>query len=279
MDILHVFAALVSALLHAGWNAAVKASPQPRHAMAAQLVVSGLIALPGLAFTGLPARASWIWIAMSVTLNLIALTALLRAYALIGFGAAYPVVRAISVVLVVPLAAHLSGEAMSPSGFAGVALISASLLLLALGNAGPNAVPRAALFWIVAAGIITAAYVTCDARGVRLAGSPLAYGFAVTFANGATMSLLALSSAGGSLRAIARHAPRAFPMAAAAVVSYLLILWVWSVAPIAPAAALRDTSAAFAILIAILWLEEPFTRLRLCAIVLSAAAVPLLRFA
>jgi hypothetical protein len=51
-------------------------------------------------------------------------------------------------------------------------------------------------------------------------------------------------------------------MAAVAVISYLLILWVWSVAPIAPAAALRDTSAAFAILIAILWLKEPFTRLR-----------------
>ena len=119
----------------------MKASPRPRDAMAAQLVVSGLIALPGLAVTGLPARASWIWIAISVMLNLITLTALLRAYALIGFGAAYPVVRAISMVLVVPLAAHLSGEAMSPSGFAGVALISASLLLLALGNAGPNAMP------------------------------------------------------------------------------------------------------------------------------------------
>jgi multidrug transporter EmrE-like cation transporter len=119
MDILHVFSALVSALLHAGWNAAVKASPRPRAAMAAQLVVSGLIALPGLAWTGLPARASWIWIALSVTLNLVTLTALLRAYALIGFGAAYPVVRAISVVLVVPLAAHLSGEAMSPSGECG----------------------------------------------------------------------------------------------------------------------------------------------------------------
>jgi hypothetical protein len=165
MDLLHVFAALVSALLHAGWNAAVKASPRPRAAMAAQLVASGLIALPGLAFTGLPARASWIWIALSVALNLTTLAALLRAYALIGFVAAYPVVRAISVALVVPLTAHLSGEAMSPSGFAGVTLISASLLLLALGNAGPNAVPRAALFWIVAAGIITAAYVTCECTG------------------------------------------------------------------------------------------------------------------
>jgi EamA domain-containing membrane protein RarD len=31
--------------------------------------------------------------------------------------------------------------------------------------------------------------------------------------------------------------------------------------------------------IAIVWLKEPFTRLRLCAILLSTAAVPLLRFA
>ena len=50
-------------------------------------------------------------------------------------------------------------------------------------------------------------------------------------------------------------------------------------APIAAGAALRDTSAIFAILIAVLWLKEPFTKLRLVAIVLSAAAIPLLRFA
>lgn len=78
---------------------------------------------------------------------------------------------------------------------------------------------------------------------------------------------------------LAADATAAMPVALASVTSYLLILWVWSGAPIAPAAALRDTSAVFAILIAIVWLEEPFTRLRLFAILLSAAAVPLLRFA
>ena len=35
----------------------------------------------------------------------------------------------------------------------------------------------------------------------------------------------------------------------------------------------------FAIVIAVLWLKEPFTKLRLLAIVLSAAAIPLFRFA
>ncbi len=59
--------------------------------------------------------------------------------------------------------------------------------------------------------------------------------------------------------------------------SYLLIVWVWSGAPIAPAAALRDTSAIFAILIAVLWLKERFTPMRIAAVLLTAAAVPLLR--
>jgi drug/metabolite transporter (DMT)-like permease len=77
---------------------------------------------------------------------------------------------------------------------------------------------------------------------------------------------------------VSAHWTLALPIAIAAMGSYLLILWVWSHAPIAPAAALRDTSAIFAVLIAIFWLKEPFTRMRIAAVLLAAAAVPLLRF-
>lgn len=138
--------------------------------------------------------------------------------------------------------------------------------------------PRAAFRWIAIAGVATAAYVMCDAQCVRHAGSPLPYGFAVSITNAAAMSWTQYGVA-RPWRIVARHAATAVPMAIAAVTSYLLILWVWSGAPIAPAAALRDTSGVFALVIAILWLKEPFTRLRLFAILLSAAAVPLLRFA
>jgi uncharacterized membrane protein len=71
----------------------------------------------------------------------------------------------------------------------------------------------------------------------------------------------------------------AAPTAVASTASYLLILWVWSAAAIAPASALRDTSSVFAILIAIVWLREPFTASRILAVLLTAAAVPLLRLA
>lgn len=190
MTLWQVAAALASAVLHAGWNAAVKAHPSPREAMTAQMVLSALLGLPGFLWTGLPAAEATPWIAASTTLNLVTVTSLLRAYELVGFGLAYPVVRAISVLLVVPLAARLSGEALSIYGVAGVALIAMALLLLAIGNPrqGGNALPRAALLWVLLAGLCTAAYVMCDAQGVRHAGSPMAYGFAVSLTNAAAMS-------------------------------------------------------------------------------------------
>ncbi|WP_428664726.1 EamA family transporter [Reyranella sp.] len=278
MDSWQVAAALLSAALHAGWNAAVKSHARPAEIMTAQMVIGALLGLPALLWTGLPAAASLPWLAGSTCINLVIVAALLRTYSLIGFGTAYPMVRALSVMLVTPAATLLSGELMSGYGVLGIGLIVVSLCLLAAGNRAHPAVPRMALVWMMLAGLATAGYVLCDAQGVRRAGSPLAYGFVVSATNAAAMFVFH-GFAARQWHSVAAHAGLALPIAMASTASYLLILWVWSQAPIAPASALRDTSSIFAIMIAIVWLHEPFTRLRLFAILLSAAAVPLLRMA
>src|SRR5712691_5006976 len=93
MESQHVAAALLSAVLHAGWNAAVKASARPTEAMAGQMLTSAVLVLPGLVWTGLPDQASWPWIVASTLMNVVTVSALLRAYELGGFGVVYPVVR------------------------------------------------------------------------------------------------------------------------------------------------------------------------------------------
>jgi len=272
----HVAAALLSAVLHAGWNAAVKASARPTEAMAAQMLFGAVLVLPALIWTGLPALASWPWIAASTLMNVVTVSTLLRAYELGGFGVVYPVVRAVSVLLVVPLAALLVGDRLGPGAVAGVGLIAASLALLAHGaRSGREFSPRA-LAWTLITGLSTAAYIGCDARGVRLAGSAWGYGFTVTITNALAMGWRQRHVA-TPWRLIRGNAAVAMPAAVAAVVSYLAILWVWTQAPIAPASALRDTSAVFAILIAALWLKEPFTPARWLAVLSAAVAVPLLR--
>ena len=73
--------------------------------MTAQLAGSALIALAALPWAGWPVPAAWPWIAASVLLSMGAVACLLRAYEHLGFGVAYPVTRASSVLLVLPLAA------------------------------------------------------------------------------------------------------------------------------------------------------------------------------
>jgi drug/metabolite transporter (DMT)-like permease len=246
--------------------------------MAAQMLVSAMLVLPGLLWTGLPAQGSWAWIAASTLMNIITVTALLRAYELGGFGVVYPVVRAVSVLLVVPLAAALVGDRLGTGALAGIGLIVVSLGLLAGSARRDRSFTTGALLWTFAAGLATAAYVMCDAHGVRLAGSPFAYGFAVSMTNAAAMCWRH-RHIGTPWRMLTSNWAVAAPTAAAAVASYLLILWVWTKAPIAPASALRDTSAVFAILIAVAFLKEPFTALRMLAVLMASAAVPLLRLA
>jgi len=101
-----VAAALLSALLHAAWNAAVKAAPDPRGAMAAQVVASGLAAVPLLLLVPLPPPQALPWLAASAVCNLLVTLSLVRGYAHGGgFAFVYPVARAVSPVLVTCFAA------------------------------------------------------------------------------------------------------------------------------------------------------------------------------
>jgi drug/metabolite transporter (DMT)-like permease len=278
MDTTHVAVALLSALLHATWNAAIMSSARPTEAMAAQIFASGLLAAPVLLWTGLPAPAAWPFLAGSAAIGVVSTTLLLGAYARGGFGAVYPVARAVSVVLVVPLAAILTGDRLSPGALAGVALIAATLALLAYGARQDSAFTLPALGWTVAAGATSAAYVMCDVNGVRATDSALAYGCVSAAANAVAMGWR-LRHLGAPWRLLRTTWLVAVPAAVGAMSSYLLILWVYTHAPIAPSAALRDTSAVFAILISVLWMREKFTPARLLAALLAAAAVPLLRLA
>ena len=279
MDSWLVAAALTSAALHAAWNAAVKVSPQPTQAMTAQMVGSAVLALPALFWTGLPAMSAWPWMAASTLLGMGAVASLLRAYEHGGFGVVYPMTRASSVLLVLPLAAAAAGEWPTPLGLVGVGLVSMAVMVLALGkgNGAARSMTRPALVWTLTAAAFTAGYIVCDGQGVRAAQSPLAYGFSLSIINGVLWAVVQHRS-GLRLGALAAAQWRqGLLLALAAMVSYLLILWVWMHAPIALGSALRDTSAVFATVISLTVLKEPFARRVLLAVGLAIAGSMLIR--
>lgn len=218
MDTWVFAAALASAVLHALWNAAVKAHPVQREAMAAQMSGAALIALPGLAWTGLPPPAAWPWIALSTAMNMGAVVALLRAYERGGFGTVYPTARAAAVLGVVAVAPLVMGERLRPVALAGVMLVAAALVLLGLDTcrAGAGHLPRAALGWTLAAGALIAVYVLADAQGVRASGSPLPYGFVVSVTNALPIGWL-YRRTGAPWQLLRRHARLAVPAAGASM--------------------------------------------------------------
>lgn len=279
MDGWQFSAALASAFLHAAWNAGVKASAQPQRAMAAQMTGAALLAVLALGWTGLPAMAALPWIVLSTTMALLAVIALLKAYESGPFGTVYPTSRAVSVLCVALLSPLLTGDVPGVVALVGIGLIAGALLMLALdarraGAAG--AFPLRAFGWTLAAGGITAIYALVDAQGARAAESAAAYGCTTSITNALAMGWR-MRAAGNPLVLMRAHWRIALPAAFASMSSYVLILWVWAQAPIAPAAALRDTSAVFAMLIAVLFLKESLGTWRLLAVLLAIAGVPLLR--
>ena len=272
-----VAAALLSALLHAAWNAGVKASPDPQGAMAAQVVASGLIAAPILILMPLPSRQALPWLCGSAVFNLLTLLALLRGYASGGgFGLVYPLARATSPLLVLLLAHALEGENVSLTGTVGIALVSAGVVLFAYGEGWHR---PAAIAYAILAGVAAAAYAFCDANGARNSPSVLGYGLTMCIVNAGAFGCFHRWRRGISIRrALRSHWGMATVGAGAASLSYFLILWVWSNAPIALGSALRDTSLVFAALIATR-LGERLSLPRIGAVALVATGAATIRFA
>jgi len=251
-------------------------------AMAAQMLMSAVLVVPGLAWTGLPPQVSWIWIAASTLMNIVTVTALLlRAYELGGFGVVYPVVRAVSVVLVVPLAALLVGERLGLEAIAGMSVWSRSRL-----GYSRRWRPAGSRLYVGGAGLdVFRGPVDGGLRPLRCARCP-ARGIAVVV----WIRRLRGERGGHELAA----APRWDALAPAPVeldrrrpggrrlgrlLSAHLLLGLEPRPESHPPRPFGTPARSFAILIAVAWLKEPFTRSRLFAVLLAAAAVPLLRLA
>lgn len=272
-----VLAALTSAFLHAAWNAAVRLRPDPRGALVAQVIGAGALAALLMPFATPPGPAAIAWLAASTFFNVLSMFAMLRAYAAGGeFGLVYPLIRAISPLLVALFADLVAGEMLGPYGLTGVGLIAAGVAFFASGDIGN----RKALFWALTAGALGAVYVVCDAQGARASGSPIGYGLVLSLLNAIVFAAVYRARGGTPIgQAIRDNWSIATIAPFASMASYLLILWVYSKAPIAVGAALRDTSVVFGALIAAIVLKERVTKPWVVGVALAAAGAMTLRFA
>lgn len=273
-----VAAVLAGALLHAGWNAMVKAGADKALDTALMNLIGALAALPLVLLAGLPPPAAWPWLAASMTIHIGYYTLLAAAYRHGDLGLTYPLMRGSAPLVVALASVSVFGEHLSPAGWAGVVAICCGVLALGLsprGTGSPRAVGLA-----LANALAIAAYTLVDAVGVRASGNALSYVCTLFVLNGLPFGALVLARRGVAALPYARQrAPLALAGAMASLASYGIALWAMTQAPVATVAALRETSVLFAALLGAWLLKEAFTPRRVLGTAVIVAGVMALRLA
>jgi len=257
-------AVLLAALLHASWNAALKAQPDTFLAALAVTGGAGLIGALALPFLAAPDAASWPFIAASGAIHVVYYLLLGWAYRHADISHAYPLMRGAAPVLVALAAGALTGEQLHGAQWLAIGLICAGGAVLTFGTRSANgAGPAPTLLALTIAGLI-AAYTLVDGIGVRRSGSPAAYTAWILLLGALGAMAVSWRRSEGRLPAYLRHRPALVLLGGIATTgAYGIALWAMTLAPVALVAALRETSIVFATLIAALLLRERMTRARL----------------
>jgi drug/metabolite transporter (DMT)-like permease len=277
------FAVLGAALLHASWNALLKAGRDPLLDTALVALAGTLVALPLTLLVAAPERASWPYIFATVVVHVGYYVAMAAAYRAGDLSHGYPIMRGVAPLLVALASGLWFGEALSAGAWAGVLLICGGVLSLAFvagrGSRAAGKNPLAATLWSLAGAAIIAIYTLIDATGVRISGGTERYVIWLFVFIGLPFGLAVLAVKRGEfLRHAARHWWRGIAGAAMSGLSYGIALWAMTRAPVAVVAALRETSVIFAALIGAWLLKEGRIGPRLGGAAAVLAGLVALRF-
>jgi drug/metabolite transporter (DMT)-like permease len=250
----HVVAVvLLAALLHAGWNAVVRAGHDRRRESALLLGGGTVLAIVLLPFLPALPIAAWPYVLISALLNGVFFILIAEAYSHGGLALAYPLMRGVAPMMTLTGAWLLLGEALPTAGWIGIAAICCGVVLLARRRGDPGEA-RAVRLALANAAVI-AVYTLNDAVGVRIAQTPLTYTLWM-FPLSAMPTLLWLRRSTPLQVPTGMEALRGLGGACASIGAYTLVLWAMTQAPVAPVAALRETSILIGVLLARLLLGE-----------------------
>ncbi|PIE16857.1 MAG: hypothetical protein CSA68_00865 [Rhodobacterales bacterium] len=269
---------LSAAMLHALWNALVKASDN-------RLAVLGLIAMGNVVlgvviacFSPIPNVASWWYILGSTAIHFAYFFLLYHSYRLGDLSHVYPIARGMAPVLVALGAQVFAGETLPPLAWLGILTASAGIFILS-GNVFRGTTPPIVVLTAMATGVIIASYSLVDGIGVRLAGSESGYiGWLFIFQ--IFPGLFIFQRIGVEARHISRKTLYMGLMGGViAAMAYGLVIYAKSFSALGMVSTLRETSVVFAAIIGMVWLHERPWKKRLFASCIVAAGVILMTLA
>lgn len=229
---------------------------------------------PALFLFPLPPTEAWRFLIMGMAIHFVFQLAMISAFQRGDMNLVYPVMRGTAPALAAVAAFFFLQEGLSWTGVAGLTI--ATLAILGFSWPDRTRIPKIkALGFAFLAASMTALYSVNDASGVRATGNALSYIAWFFLLTSLPILATALIRRGSEWPVLARQELKRGTVAGLiGGLSYLFALYAFSAAPVAPMAAMRETSIVFGAVLAALVLKEPFgLRRSLLAILLAAGLV------
>jgi len=265
-----MIAVLFGAALHASWNVLVKSGSDPFLDTVSVATCVAVVTAIVLVFLPVPQEESWRCLIASVLIHLAYYGFLVLAYRGGDLSLVYPIMRGTAPAFTALLATALLNEWPSRGGWTGVFLVSGGVLLLAADAPRSKGVRLAPIvFALLNAGVIVG-YTLVDGVGARLSGNAFSYTGWMLLLTGVLVFVISLAFRG---RQVTDHVLAQWKKGAlgggCTFASYSLALWAMTHAPIAPVAALRETSIIFSAILAVIFLKERISPCDMCQLALS----------
>lgn len=270
---------LCAAIVHAAWNALVKADGDRLKFLRIMLLTHVILSLFLIPFVSIPAAPAWPYLLASSVVSVGYVLFLAQAYRSGDLSHAYPLARGTAPLIVAAVSTLFLGEKLGLASQIAVLLIGLGITSLSLTRGAEGFRDLRMIGYALGTGAFIATYTLLDGLGARAAGS--AHGYVVWLSFVASVAIVAV------LFWMQRHDPApasrrtrltAIVSGFAAYAASWVVIWAMTVAPVPLVSALRETGIVFAVAIGVVFLKERLNLMRLASIIMTLIGTAMLKF-
>lgn len=262
MEISTVTLMLIAGLLHASWHAIVK-SRSGHITLAGMGVISSLLALPVALFSDIPSLYQCIIILISLIFHAGYKIFLANAYRSADFGKVYPVTRGLVPFNILFIDLMFRNTIYSFWHIIGICLTCIGGVGLSYKHITKK-VDKKILFFGLVTSLMAACYSLIDGYGTKIGSGWISFTSWLIISDGVFFLLFARLFYGSSLWLDLNTERKNIIIAGIlGTFSFVIFLWALSKNPVAETVAFRECSVIFAVLIGIIFLDEPVIKFNL----------------
>lgn len=269
---------LIAALLHASWNFLVKRTDDKYLSMSAVVFGHTPFAAVLLFCSPSPRLQSLPYVIAGALLHTGYQLFLLYAYRIGDLSQVYPLARGVAPLIVAGISVAFLGVRLSTIEICAILTIGAGIMCLALVRRSDGLQNGPAAILAIITGGFIASYSLVDGLGAREAGTAIGFYSRLSILNAVVFAgIMQIFRPGLVRRVVLRDWRLALCGGGASFTAYAMVIWAFTLAPIALVTALRETSIIFALLLGVLVLKERLDLMKVLATMITMIGVGILR--